>query len=406
MREGTKYLFLCDVISSGLKELIKDDYDPKQMGLAAEVFPWALIDGMMSNDIDFDIISAPIMPHYPKFKKKSLPEYKGVFDYGDIRYESLPHSTVFYKRDLSIYKLAKKKIAEWCKKYEKRDKCIIIYTLVPGLMAASTAAKKKYPNLKVCVIIADMIEDNLNLFPNASFLKKIQVQLYSRYIHKAYKDLDFFVLLTEKMKERIRCINNNYCILEGTYSGNPGEFVDEKQKERILMYGGGLYDFENIRTLIKAFNKIKDKESKLVLYGNGPLVELIKEESKQNNRISYGGVLTHDQFLIRIKQAYLLINPRQPSNIGDYTFPSKIMEFLASGTPTLMYRVGGIPTEYYNHCIELKGYSEEELAISIDNALALDHEKLNQIGQDASRFIIEQKNPKKQVEKIIKLVEG
>lgn len=400
-----KYLFLCDVISSNLKELIKNDYDPKQLGLAGAVFPWALVDGMIANNMDFDIISAPIMPHYPKFKKKSLPHYKGMFDYGDIKYESLPHSTVFYKRDFSIYKLAKKSIAQWCKENEKREKCIIIYTLVPGFMAASISLKKRYPDLKICVIIADMIEDNLHLFPNASFLKKVQVKLYSSYIHKAYKDLDLFVLLTEKMRNRIPCILNNYCILEGTYSGNNKITIDEGQKEKTIMYGGGLYDFENIRTLVGAFKKIKNTEAKLVLYGNGPLVNFVKEESKKNTRIHYGGVLSHDQFLDRIKQAYLLINPRQPSDIGDYTFPSKIMEFLASGTPTLMYRVGGIPDEYYNHCIELKGYSEEELATCIDKALGLSIDQLNLIGQDANKFILELKNPQKQVEKIKVLVE-
>lgn len=405
MIEGTKYLFLCDVISSGLKELIKNDYDPKQMGLAAEVFPWALIEGMISNKMNFEIISAPIMPHYPKFKKKSLPRYKGFFDYGGIKYESLPHSTVFYKRDISIYKLAKKRVSQWCKENEDSNKCIIIYTLVPGLMAASIDAKKKYPNLKICVIIADMIEDNLNLFPNASALKKIQVKLYSWYIHKAYKDLDYYVLLTEKMKGRIPCIGQNYCILEGTYSGKKEEIIDEANKEKVIMYGGGLYDFENIRTLIGAFNRIKDKESKLFLYGNGPLVELVKEASDKNERIKYGGVLTHDKFLNHIKQAYLLINPRQPSAIGDYTFPSKIMEFMASGTPTLMYKVGGIPDEYYEHCIELKGYSEEELALSIDRALEMSSEELNHIGLDASQFILEQKNPQKQIEKIVKMIE-
>lgn len=406
MDRPMKYLFLCDVISSELRELIKNDYDPKQLGLAAAVFPWALIDGMIANGMDFDIISAPIMPHYPKFRKKSLPQYKGVFDYGGIKYESLPHSTVFYKRDFSIYKLAKKRIAQWCKENENREKCIIIYTLVPGFMAAAIAAKKRFPNLKICVIIADMIEDNLNLFPNAGLLKKIQVQLYSYYIHNAYKDLDYFVLLTKKMKNRIPCITNNYCILEGIYSGKSTEQVDELKKEKEIMYGGGLYDFENIKTLIEGFKRIKNKEAKLVLYGNGPLVEYVKEESNKNERIKYGGVLSHDDFLYHIKQAYLLINPRQPSDIGDYTFPSKIMEFLASGTPTLMYRIGGIPSEYYDHCIEIKGYSEDELAVSIDKALELGPEKLNSIGHDASLFILNQKNPQKQVSKIVNLIEG
>ena len=82
------------------------------------------------------------------------------------------------------------------------------------------------------------------------------------------------------------------------------------------------------------------------------------------------------------------------------------MEFLASGTPTLMYKIGGIPSEYYDHCIEISGYSEDELAVSIDKALELGPEKLNSIGQDASLFILNQKNPKKQVSKIVNLIEG
>lgn len=58
---------------------------------------------------------------------------------------------------------------------------------------------------------------------------------------------------------------------------------------------------------------------------------------------------------LRNKKATLLINPR-PSNeeFTKYSFPSKNLEYMASGTPLLATDLPGIPAEYkrYEYIIE------------------------------------------------------
>ena len=76
---------------------------------------------------------------------------------------------------------------------------------------------------------------------------------------------------------------------------------------------------------------------------------------KNNEKIKYFGVIDFESILLRQKNTDLLINPR-PS-IDEYTkysFPSKIMEYMASGTPVLTTKLSGIPMEYYDYYILLK----------------------------------------------------
>lgn len=56
----------------------------------------------------------------------------------------------------------------------------------------------------------------------------------------------------------------------------------------------------------------------------------------KDRRIQYLGSIPHDEILQLQRTASLLVNPRTPEGIyTKYSFPSKTMEYLASGTPTL-----------------------------------------------------------------------
>ena len=63
-------------------------------------------------------------------------------------------------------------------------------------------------------------------------------------------------------------------------------------------------------------------------------------------RIEFLGMLPRTDVLELQSKATILVNPRQP--VGDFTkysFPSKTIEYMASGTPLLMYKLPGIPEE-------------------------------------------------------------
>jgi glycosyltransferase involved in cell wall biosynthesis len=102
----------------------------------------------------------------------------------------------------------------------------------------------------------------------------------------------------------------------------------------------------------------------------------------------------------------LLVNPRTPE--GEFTrfsFPSKTMEYLASGVPTLLYKLPGIPEEYYKYCYTLEDVSPTALADKITEILRSDAIELQEKGKKAREFILAEKNPEVQCNKIYQLIE-
>ena len=80
------------------------------------------------------------------------------------------------------------------------------------------------------------------------------------------------------------------------------------------------------------------------------------------------------------------------------------MEYLASGTPTLLYKLPGIPSEYYKYCFTINSLNINDFSIRIDEVLSKPKDELVELGKKARDFILENKNPKIQCEKIIKMI--
>ena len=127
------------------------------------------------------------------------------------------------------------------------------------------------------------------------------------------------------------------------------------------------------------------------------LSKAIKEATKK-------GLLKRDEVLQLQKSCTVLINPR-PKN-GEYTkysFPSKIMEYMSSGTPVIAYKLEGIPEEYYEH-IYMVNDDKGGLFGTLKDVLCKDEQELFRKGQIAKEFVLTQKSGEKQGEKILQML--
>jgi glycosyltransferase involved in cell wall biosynthesis len=158
---------------------------------------------------------------------------------------------------------------------------------------------------------------------------------------------------------------------------------------------------------VQTFTKLKDNRVKLVLCGDGDAMNPISAIAEYDKRIIVKGKIPHSEVMQYLHSASILINPRKPE--GEYTkysFPSKTMELLASGVPTIMYKLPAIPEEYFNYSIALNDTSDTTLLNAIENLLSMPLEDRVSMGNKARQFIINNKNPKIQVNKILKLLKN
>ena len=94
----------------------------------------------------------------------------------------------------------------------------------------------------------------------------------------------------------------------------------------------------------------------LWITGGGNTEGYIKACAKKDNRIKFYGFLPSRQDVLQKQaEASLLVNMRLPSEpASGYCFPSKLFEYMATGTPVLSFDIAGIPREYLQHLYVVK----------------------------------------------------
>ena len=100
------------------------------------------------------------------------------------------------------------------------------------------------------------------------------------------------------------------------------------------------------------------------------------------------------------KKCDILVNPRRPEEFTKYSFPSKTMEYLGSGVPTIMYRLEGVPDEYYDYCWVCDPNIKDDLLNKIIILGNLSKKERVEYGNRARSFILKQKNPVDQIKKL------
>ena len=214
------------------------------------------------------------------------------------------------------------------------------------------------------------------------------------------------------MQKRLPVKGKAVSVIEGMYySEFDNHFLDggicmEQSDEKILLYTGTLHARYCIMTLLRAFMMLKNPSYRLVICGDGDSRNTVLECVKMDNRVSYKGQLPREEILVLQQKATLLVNPRtSEGEFTKYSFPSKTIEYLASGTPVLLYKLAGIPDEYYEYCFTVEDNSDEALSKKIDEILNMDRAVLRSLGMRARKFILTEKSPKNQCKKLVDFIE-
>lgn len=114
-----------------------------------------------------------------------------------------------------------------------------------------------------------------------------------------------------------------------------------------IAYAGGINSEYGVENLVRSFRSIKDPRARLGIYGKGPLDEWVSKQSEADNRITHNGLMAHKDLMPRLRQASVLVNPRPAAqDFVQYSFPSKLLEYIALGVPVVTTRLAGLPEDY------------------------------------------------------------
>jgi glycosyltransferase involved in cell wall biosynthesis len=238
---------------------------------------------------------------------------------------------------------------------------------------------------------------------NGNFFRSFFVKIYYKIINFSLRFFDSYVFLTKQMNPLVNKKNKPFLVIEGMVDYDDSRDKNKSISNSKIIYAGGLQNDNGLTELINGFEMLQNTSFDLCFYGDGELKEFIIKKSSTNNHIKYCGVLQSSLIVEEFKKAKLLVNPRPSNNFTQFSFPSKLSEYLVSGTPVLSTCLPGIPEEYYKYFFQIKDESAAGIKDALSVILNINQIKLHSFGKRARNFILKEKNCIIQTGKIIKL---
>ena len=225
----------------------------------------------------------------------------------------------------------------------------IVYVTSPPLFVGMIGLVLKFffPNTKFVLEVRD-------LWPDAAIemgeLKNKQFRNFSYSLEKSlYKKADHIVAVTKRFKTRI---------IEKGYSGDKISVIrngsdltfkkleiSNELKERyktenkfIVIYAGILGIAQNLTTILKAAERLKDDNIFFLLVGTGPEESILKDYSESRNltNVIFTGEIPKEKMSEYFSLADCGLIPLKNIKVFERTIPSKLFDYMSANLPIIL----------------------------------------------------------------------
>lgn len=383
------------------EKLVNDIYHKtgRDPGFAVQKFSRLIVKGLIANGNNtIALTNPPIMRDY----STSLFECKGTELENDVTYKYAPFINLPFIKQLCSFLYIFFYVLFWGIG-NRKDKAILCDVLnVSGSTAALYASKLN--GIKSVGVVTDIPGKGAG--KPVGIVKKMG-SLGAVFQRKMITSFGYYVLLTEQMNEIVNPNGRPHMIMEALCDSSIAKTESksvEKDSPRTMLYAGGLHVKYGLKMLVDAFI-LSGVDGKLIIYGDGPYASELREVSNQTEVIEYRGVASNEDVVAAEHSATFLVNPRFTNeSFSAYSFPSKNMEYMASGTPLLTTKLPGMPDEYHEYVYLFGEETVEAYAETISQVFAKRDDELLQKGALAKKFVLENKNNVAQAKRIVDFI--
>lgn len=355
---------------------------PGSFSNAAQKYNWLLLNGLRNNNVSIEALclTDPLAKaeNYNSCQRKLIIE-------NNINYHFCPYTSNHLKREYITQQFISSSLQRIYK--EHPETITVLDCLSPYSWIAA-----HYSNNN-CIILTDIPS---TVYKNTTIKNMIILNRLNNTINKA----DSLVLLSAYMND---IVNKNFnipsLVIEGIVSSTIKKYNLPKKKQ--LLYTGSISIECGIPTLVKAFLSIKT-DYHLVFYGNGNYADQLRNICQLHNQIEYRGIASNDVVMREQAQSMLLVNPRpESSNFSIYSFPSKNLEYMSSGTPSLVTKLKSMPPEYYPYVLLFPNSSLDGIKLGLCEALTKSNVALSALGKKAQAFVLNKKSNDLQANRLL-----
>lgn len=282
----------------------------KYMSPAANRFQINICETLVQQGHDVSIVSYIGFPMEEKFDFAS----EESFFPGKIEY--------VYKQENTRKSIAQ--FASMLKAKLNEVEAVFAYNVTYAWLGLPAWSKRK--NVKSVLLLADYTE--------AKTFRSVFMKIYAQMQYWSIRRYQYVVGLSENV-ERFLGSKQYFYRMEGGISRKLYELFtppDTDREETLFMYAGLLEPVTGIDILLEAFCKVQHSGIRLLISGKGNLENVVEEYCKKDSRITYLGYMEYEEYLRMLSKVDVLVNPRNMNlEENQNNFPSKVMEYLATG---------------------------------------------------------------------------
>ena len=385
------------------ERLINEIYEKTNAnpGFAVQKFSRSLVRGLIRNGVKCTALSTP--PVTRQFNKNLWISLDNETE-KDVVYHYIPFINIPLLKHICIFFYSFFYVLKWGGRLTK-EKAVICDVLCISLSLAVLLASKII-RLKAVAVVTDIYDQMVG--KQSKGIRKLVRDVAGKLNNIYVRSFSMYVLLTEAMNTLVNPKGRPYIVMEALCEDEDNVINEsnvEKSFPRVILYAGGLEEKYGLKMLVEAFKRIDDPSCELHLYGSGSYSSELFKETEIDARIKYWGVRKNEEILAAEARATLLVNPRfSTEEFTKYSFPSKNMEYMLSGTPLLTTRLPGMPKEYEKYVYFFEEESIEGYANSVSKVLGYSKQELILFGQKSKHFVRDNKNNVYQSRRVLWLI--
>lgn len=289
--------------------------------------------------------------------------------------------------------------------YKENHNCVIVCDVLNySIASAARTCGKKY-GIPVLGIVTDVPSHSSGARRKTlSFINRQISKYSSKIVAKSLAKFDAYLFLTEAMNTIVNPNNKPYIVIEGHCDSSMAQrenTLENKSEPKVMMYAGGIHKEFGIQRLVNAFLAADVPGWECHIYGDGNYQNELTELCKKTDKVKYFGAQPNALVVENQLKASLLVNPRlTDAEYVKYSFPSKTLECMVSGTPLLTTNLPGMPKSYHDYVYLFGEETEAAFQMMLEKVLALSPEELHAQGLRAKQYALEEKNNVSQAKKL------
>jgi len=373
----------------------------------AQKYHRLMMEGIEKN-IDGNITAISVFPVNRSWSKQNVFQREEEIVHG-IRYIYSKFVNIPILKQISVVSNAKREIRKITS--ENIGKTVLICDILNQSLAKAAREMGKKLGIPTLGIVTDVPGHTSGARrKTASYVTRKIKEYAEKNCERNMVKYDSYLFLTAAMNDVVNLKNKPYIVIEGQSDIKMQEThntLSDKASPKVIMYAGGIHREFGIAALVEAFAEGEYEGWELHIYGDGNYQNDLKKIAEINDSIKYYGTQSNKLIVDSQLKATLLVNPRlTDAEYVKYSFPSKTLECMVSGTPLLTTHLPGMPKEYNEYVYLFDEENKQGFKRVLDNVLATSEEKLHSYGMRAKEFAIVEKNNVRQAKKLLRFAEG